>query len=155
MGRSPLAAEALTKDPARVPDPKHIRAKEPVQLIRSRVQERPTASHTGVVEQEINMAKMRPGALGQLFHRTEVRDIALHRQGPDARPRNLLGCRFGLVGLNVSHDDMRPFLGQRGADAFADTARAAGDNRDFIDQLFHRVLLVQDCAAWNGRCDAY
>ena len=129
-----------------MPDPKHIHTKEPVQLTRSRLQERSAASHTGVVEQEINMVEIRPGALSQLFHRTEVCNIALHRQGPDVCPGNLLSRRFGLVGLDVSHDDMRPFLGQREANAFADTTRAASDNRDFILQLFHRFLLVQDCA---------
>src|SRR6266568_5604169 len=106
--------------------------------------------HPGVVADDVHAAHLRPRALGEGFHRGELRHVGLDGEGPAAGlldPRGRLG-HAGLV--DVRHHHLGPVAREGEAERAPDAAGSARDHGRLALEIFHEVLPVDG----PGECHA-
>ena len=94
----------------------------------------------GVVDQDVEAAEALHHVVDQALDLRRLRQVALEGLRLDAVLADLVRDRAGLVGaLRIDHRDVGAGRGERMADALAQPAIAAGDDRDRILEIHERV----------------
>src|SRR2546426_11086124 len=108
--------------------PAEIRVKNQIPVFPGNVERRLSNIATGIVDEDVQVAKFLFGSRGHSFDAVVVADIKFQRKGAAAKPLHLLRKRQQASALTAGEHEIRPCLCERAGKILAEpTARSCND----------------------------
>src|SRR6266540_596245 len=97
----------------------------------------PGRHHAGVVHHDVDVAELRPRALGEVLHRSTIGDVAADGPGPDRTGPDFTRRTMCSSEVDVGDDDVDAACGKRSRDTETDSTGAAGHDGDLACEVLH------------------